>query len=50
VWSLLIIFLVQVKHPPVMRPQNLTPTRRMLGYAAIAIFILCFSLQPLSTL
>jgi len=50
VWSLLIIFLVQVKHPPVMRPQKLTPARRILGYAAIAIFILCFSLQPLSTL
>ncbi|MFB6279507.1 MAG: site-2 protease family protein [Salinibacter sp.] len=50
VWSLLIIFLVRVKHPPVMRPQSLTPTRRILGYAAIAIFILCFSLQPLSTL
>jgi hypothetical protein len=50
VWSLLIIFLVQVKHPPVMRPQKLTPTRRLLGYAAIAIFLLCFSLQPLSTL
>ncbi len=50
VWSLLIIFLVRVKHPPVMQPQALTPTRRVLGYAAIAIFILCFSLQPLSTL
>ena len=50
VWSLLIVFLVQVKHPPVMRPQKLTPTRRVLGYAAIAVFILCFSLQPLSTL
>ncbi|MFB6098151.1 MAG: site-2 protease family protein [Salinibacter sp.] len=50
VWSLLIIFLVRVRHPPVMRPQQLTPTRRVLGYAAIAIFILCFSLQPLSTL
>ena len=49
VWSLLIIFLVRVKHPPVMRPQSLTPARRVLGYAAIAIFILCFSLQPLST-
>ncbi|PSQ79494.1 MAG: site-2 protease family protein [Bacteroidetes bacterium QS_1_63_11] len=49
VWSLLIIFLVRVKHPPVMQPQSLTPTRRVLGYAAIAIFILCFSLQPLST-
>ncbi len=50
IWSLLIIFLVQVRHPPVMRPQSLTPTRRLLGYAAIAIFIFCFSLQPLSTL
>ena len=49
VWSLLIIFLVQVKHPPVLRPQRLTPGRRILGYLAIAIFILCFSLQPLST-
>jgi Zn-dependent protease len=49
VWSLLIIFLVRVKHPPVMQPQKLTPTRRVLGYAAIAIFILCFSLQPLGT-
>ena len=49
-WSLLIIFLVQVRHPPVARPQSLTPMRRLLGYAAIAIFILCFSLQPLSTL
>ena len=50
VWSLLIIFLVRVKHPPVLRPQNLTPGRRVLGYTAIAIFILCFSLQPLGTL
>ncbi len=49
VWSLLIIFLVRVKHPPVLRPQRLTPGRRILGYLAIAIFILCFSLQPLST-
>lgn len=50
VWSLLIVFFVQVRHPPVLRPQTLTPTRRVLGYLAIAIFILCFSLQPLSTL
>jgi hypothetical protein len=50
VWSLLIVFLVRVEHPPVLRPQRLTPARRVLGYLAIAIFILCFSLQPLSTL
>jgi len=50
VWSLLIVFLVRVEHPPVLRTQRLTPARRGLGYLAIAIFILCFSLQPLSTL
>ncbi|MFB6271454.1 MAG: site-2 protease family protein [Salinibacter sp.] len=50
IWSLLIVFLIQVRHPPVLRPQRLTPTQRILGYVAIAIFILCFSLQPLSTL
>lgn len=50
VWTLLIIFLIRVKHPPVMQPRTLTPSRRALGYAAIAIFILCFSLRPLSVL
>lgn len=50
IWTLLIIFLIRVKHPPVTRPKTLTPTRRVLGYAAIAIFILCFSLRPLSVL
>ncbi|MEF8794939.1 MAG: site-2 protease family protein [Salinivenus sp.] len=50
VWTLLIVFLIRVEHPPVMREQELTPTRRVLGYLAIAIFVLCFSIRPLSVL
>jgi len=33
-----------------MREEELTPTRRVLGYLAIAIFVLCFSIRPLSVL
>jgi len=50
VWTLLIVFLIRVEHPPVMQNQELTPSRRLLGYAAIAIFVLCFSIRPLSVL
>lgn len=50
VWTLLIFFLIRVEHPPVMNDQKLTPTRRVLGYLAIAIFILCFSIRPLTVL
>ncbi len=50
VFALLIVFLIRVEHPPVVNPQSLTPTRRRLGYLAIVIFILCFSIRPLTTL
>lgn len=50
VWTLLIVFLIRVEHPPVMKQQRLTPTRRRLGYLSIAIFVLCFSIRPLSML
>ena len=50
VWTLLIVFLIRVEHPPVVQEQTLTPTRRVLGYAAIVIFVLCFSIRPLSVL
>lgn len=50
IWTLLIVFLVRVEHPPVTQKQSLTPTRRVLGYIAIAIFILCFSIRPISVL
>jgi len=47
-FALLIVYFVGVEHPPVVREEPLTPRRRLLGYAAIVIFLLCFSLQPLS--
>ena len=50
IWTLLIVYLVRVEHPPVVQPEPLTPTRRLLGYAAIVIFILCFSIRPLTVL
>jgi membrane-associated protease RseP (regulator of RpoE activity) len=50
VWTLLIVFLIRVEHPPVVQEQELTPTRRVLGYLAIAIFVLCFSIRPLTVL
>ena len=49
-WTLLIVFLIRVEHPPVVKQEGLTPTRRVLGYLAIAIFVLCFSFRPLTVL
>lgn len=47
VWTLLIVVFIRVDHPPVVRPEPLTPRRRLLGYLSILIFILCFSLRPI---
>lgn len=47
VWTLLIVLFIRVEHPPVVRPDRLTPRRRLLGYASILIFVLCFSLRPI---
>jgi len=50
VFALLIVFFVRVQHPPVVQEQELTPRRRVLGYFAIAIFLLCFSIRPIAVL
>ncbi len=47
VWTLLIVWLIRVDHPPVVRPEPLTPRRRVLGILSILIFVLCFSLRPI---
>jgi len=47
-WTLLILWLIRVEHPPVRRHEPLSPARKWLGYLCIAIFISSFSLQPLS--
>ena len=46
-WSLLILFVIRVDHPPVLVREPLTPVRRALGWLCIAIFVLCFSFQPI---
>ncbi len=46
-WSLIILYLIRVDHPPVGYRLSLTPTQRVLGWTAIAIFVLCFSIRPL---
>ncbi len=49
VWSLLIVFVIKVDHPPVLYWEPLTPNRRLLGYVSILVFMLCFSIRPLYT-
>ena len=48
VWTLLIVWLIQVEHPPVRKREPLSRGRRWVGYLCIAIFISCFSLKPLT--
>lgn len=47
VFCLLIVFLIKVDHPPVLKPEPLTPGRKILAILSIVIFILCFSFSPL---
>ena len=46
-WSLIILYLIRVDHPPVWYRVPLSRTQRTLGWVAIAIFVLCFSIRPL---
>ncbi len=48
IWCVLIVFIIKVDHPPVLVSEPLTPGRRRLGIFAMIIFVLCFSLQPIS--
>jgi len=47
VFSLFIGRFIGIDHPPVVDNQPLSTGRRILGWAAFIIFILCFSPQPL---
>lgn len=47
IWVALIVFVIRVDHPPVLVREPITTTRKVLGYLCIAIFILCFSIQPI---
>lgn len=48
VWTLLVVLLIRVDHPPVLYREPLTTGRRYAAYLAILLFSLCFSLEPLS--
>ncbi len=47
VWSLFLLFLVGIEHPPVLIEQPLTPGRKILGWIAMVVFVLCISLSPI---
>lgn len=46
-WSLLIIILIKVDHPPVLYMEKLTRRRKILAIGSLLIFALCFSIKPL---
>lgn len=47
-WIFFITFFVRVEHPPVIIERELTPTRKVLGWLSMLIFVLCISFNPLS--
>ncbi|MEL6769467.1 MAG: site-2 protease family protein [Bacteroidota bacterium] len=47
VWVALIVYLIRIEHPPVLIPEPLSPRRRLLGYASLLIFPLCFTFTPI---
>ena len=46
-WCILLVFLIKVNHPPVTKPEPLSARRKILGIAALVVFVLCFSFKPL---
>ncbi|MEM9663439.1 MAG: site-2 protease family protein [Bacteroidota bacterium] len=49
-WVMLIAFVIRIEHPPVARREPLTTGRRVLAWLSILIFVLCFSLRPISVI
>ena len=48
VWGLALLWLNR-RHPAIFDANPLSPGRRKLGYLALVIFFLCFTLAPIST-
>ncbi len=42
-WALFTRFLIRLEHPPLFDPEPLTWGRRVLGWLALGIFVVCFS-------
>ncbi|MDR9419898.1 site-2 protease family protein [Gracilimonas sp.] len=47
IWSFFVAFVVKVEHPPVQIEEKLSPTRRVIGWLSMLIFILCISPNPI---
>ena len=47
-WSVFIAFVIKVEHPPVLIEAPLSPTRKVLGWLSMLIFVLCISFNPIS--
>jgi hypothetical protein len=47
VWAALILFMIRIRHPPVLDPNlELDPARKAAGWLAVAMFVLCFTPVP----
>ena len=47
VWAALILFLIRIRHPPVLDPHlELDPARKIAGWLAVVAFVLCFTPVP----
>ncbi len=49
VWALIALFIVKLDHPPVADDAPIGTKRMLIGFAAFAIFIVSFSLNPIFT-
>lgn len=47
-WGLIMLRLGR-NHPVIHDPTELTPGRRVLGWISLAVFVLCFALEPIGT-
>ena len=45
-WAVILFFVIKIKHPPIYDDTALDGNRKVIGYLAIAIFILCFIPAP----
>jgi len=45
-WAVILFFVIKIKHPPIYDDTALDGKRKIIGYLAIAIFILCFIPAP----
>lgn len=47
IWTLFVLFFVKIEHPPVRVEEPLSKGRRILGWASLAILVLCISPNPM---